>query len=99
MFNRWRQEKFFRYLRSRFGLDALDTYTIVDDDPVRTVPNPAKKDAATRTKALKTIIASGEATLGRYAHIPALAQRWRAAVSSARASASAAATASATSRA
>ena len=73
MFNRWRQENFFRYLRSRFALDALDTYTIVADDPARTVPNPAKKDAASRIKALKAIIASGEATLGRSAHIPELA--------------------------
>jgi len=72
MFNRWRQENFFRYLRSRFGLDALDTYTIVDDDPTRTVPNPAKKDAAARTRALKATIASGEATLGRLAATPAL---------------------------
>jgi transposase len=73
MFNRWREENFFRYLRARFGLDALDSYTVVADDPTRTVPNPAKKAAATRTKTLKTIIASGEATLGRLSDTPGLA--------------------------
>ncbi|MDA8040479.1 MAG: hypothetical protein M0Z69_15280 [Actinomycetota bacterium] len=28
MFSRWRQENFFRYMRSRFGLDALDSYEV-----------------------------------------------------------------------
>jgi transposase len=73
MFNRWREENFFRYMRARFGLDALDTYTVVADDPHRTVPNPAKKHAARTTAALKATIASGQATLGRYAPNPALA--------------------------
>ena len=74
MFNRWREENFFRYMRARFGLDALDTYTVVADDAQRTVPNPAKKDAARRTKQLKATIASGQATLGRIADHPALAR-------------------------
>lgn len=73
MFNRWREENFFRYMRARFGLDALDTYTVIADDAARTVPNPAKKAAAARTKALKATIASGEATLGRLSHLPQLA--------------------------
>ena len=73
MFNRWREENFFRYLRARYGLDALDTYTVHADDPQRTVPNPAKKAAAARTRALKATIASGEATLGRLANTPRLA--------------------------
>jgi len=73
LFCRWRQENFFRYMRGRYGLDALDTYTTVADDPGRTVPNPAKKDAARRTRELKATIASGQATLGRLADTPALA--------------------------
>jgi transposase-like protein len=73
MFNRWREENFFRYMRARFGLDALDTYTVVADELSRTVPNPAKKQAARRTKQLQATIASGQATLGRYANSPALA--------------------------
>jgi transposase len=41
MFNRWRQENFFRYLREEFALDALAQYAVVPDDPTREVPNPA----------------------------------------------------------
>jgi transposase len=74
MFNRWREENFFRYMRGRFGLDALDTYTIKADDPQRTVPNPAKKDAARHIAKLKATITSGQATLGRIADHPALAR-------------------------
>ena len=73
LFCRWRQENFFRYMRGRYGLDALDTYATVADDAGRTVPNPAKKDAARRTRELKATIASGQATLGRLGDIPALA--------------------------
>jgi hypothetical protein len=32
-------------MRHRFDLDALDAYTTCPDDPDRSVPNPAKKDA------------------------------------------------------
>ena len=41
MFNRWRQENFFKYLRDEFLLDALAQYAVVPDDPTREVPNPA----------------------------------------------------------
>lgn len=41
MFNRWRQENFFKYLREEYALDALVEYTAVPDDPAREVPNPA----------------------------------------------------------
>lgn len=48
MFSRWRQENFFRYLRAHYGLDALDSYATVADDPARSVPNPAKRPASAR---------------------------------------------------
>ena len=41
MFNRWRQENFFKYLREEYALDALVDYAAVPDDPTREVPNPA----------------------------------------------------------
>jgi transposase len=41
MFERWRQENFFKYLREEFLLDALVDYQIEPDDPAREVPNPA----------------------------------------------------------
>lgn len=41
MFDRWRQENFFKYLREEYALDALVEYATVPDDPSREVPNPA----------------------------------------------------------
>jgi hypothetical protein len=41
MFERWRQENFFKYLREEYALDALVEYAAVPDDPTREVPNPA----------------------------------------------------------
>jgi transposase len=40
MFERWRQENFFKYLRQEFALDALAQYAVEPDDPTREVPNP-----------------------------------------------------------
>ena len=41
MFDRWRQENFFKYLREEYALDGLAEYGTVPDDPNREVPNPA----------------------------------------------------------
>ena len=41
MFDRWRQENFFKYLCQEYALDALVEYAAVPDDPTREVPNPA----------------------------------------------------------
>jgi hypothetical protein len=40
MFNRWRQENFFKYLREEYALDAWVEYAAVPDEPSREVPNP-----------------------------------------------------------
>jgi transposase len=40
MFNRWKQEIFFKYLGEEYALDALVEYATVADDPLRQVPNP-----------------------------------------------------------
>jgi transposase len=44
MFERWRQENFFKYLREEYALDALVDYGVVRDDPTREVPNPRWRD-------------------------------------------------------
>jgi prepilin-type processing-associated H-X9-DG protein len=46
MFERWRQENFFKYLRQEYLIDALADYQIEPDDPQRSVPNPARKAVA-----------------------------------------------------
>lgn len=43
MFDRWRQENFFKYMREEYALDALVDYADEPDDPDRDVPNPARK--------------------------------------------------------
>lgn len=42
---RWRQENYFRYDREHFALDGHRGYGSHDDDPERSVPNPAKNKA------------------------------------------------------
>jgi transposase len=43
MFDRWRQENFFKYMREEFLLDALVDYRIDPEDPTRTIPNPERR--------------------------------------------------------
>jgi transposase len=43
MFERWRQENFFKYLRQEYALDALVDYQVEPDNPERDVPNPTRK--------------------------------------------------------
>jgi hypothetical protein len=43
MFERWRQENFFKYMRQEFLIDALVDYEAEPDDPDRSIPNPARK--------------------------------------------------------
>jgi hypothetical protein len=44
MFERWRQENFFKYLREEYALDALVDHAVVPDDQARDVPNPVRID-------------------------------------------------------
>jgi transposase len=43
MFDHWRQENFFKYMREEFLLDALVDYRIDPEDPTRTIPNPERR--------------------------------------------------------
>ena len=43
MFERWRQENFFKYARQEYAIDVLVDYKVEPDDPHRSVPNPARK--------------------------------------------------------
>jgi len=40
LFERWRQENFFKYLREEYALDALLEHAVEQDDAERDVPNP-----------------------------------------------------------
>ena len=59
MFARWREENLFRFMRPR-GLDAMDSYAKVEDDPARKVANPAKTQMRKNLKAARAAIASAK---------------------------------------
>lgn len=68
MFERWRQENFFKYMRDEFAIDSLVEHAAEPDDPARTVPNPARRalDAQLKTaraEEAKLAKAYGEAAL------------------------------------
>ena len=42
MFERWRQENFFKYMGTEYELDALTDHQLEPADPARSVPNPAR---------------------------------------------------------
>jgi hypothetical protein len=46
MFERWRQENFFKYMREEYGIDALTDYKEESEDPERLVPNPQRRKLA-----------------------------------------------------
>ena len=53
MFERWRQENFFKYLREEYALDALVDYEVVPDNPERDVPNPKRIELTARLQQAK----------------------------------------------
>jgi hypothetical protein len=54
MFERWRQENFFKYMREEFLIDALTDYDFEPDDPTRSVPNPARKEVEKQLRLART---------------------------------------------
>ena len=64
MFERWRQENFFKYMREEFLLDALVDYQVEPDDPTRTVPNPARKPLAKKICAARAEVTKLEQAYG-----------------------------------
>lgn len=64
MFERWRQENYFRYARIEFALDALVDYQVEPGDPTRTVPNPERREVAKQVKSERMKIKSLEQSLG-----------------------------------
>ena len=59
--SRWREENYFRYARTHFALDALDSHAATPDDPDRLVPNPAKKAAAAQVRRAEILAAAAQA--------------------------------------
>jgi transposase len=64
MFDRWRQENFFKYMREEFLLDALIDYQIEPEDPTRTIPNPERRALDKQIQAARTDLARLEREYG-----------------------------------
>jgi hypothetical protein len=64
MFGRWRQENFFKYLREEYALDALVEHDTVPDNPLREVPNPARRDIDNKLRQARSELAELQAQYG-----------------------------------
>jgi len=64
MFERWRQENFFKYMREEYLLDALIDYHVEPDDPTRTVPNPQRKKMDKQIRAARAEVSKLEQAYG-----------------------------------
>jgi len=64
MFERWRQENFFKYLREEYALDALVDYQVEPDDPAREVPNPVWNRIDADLRAARAELAQFQALYG-----------------------------------
>jgi transposase len=78
MFERWRQENFFKYLRKEYALDALVDYQVEPDDPARAVPNPVWNMVDTELRAARAELAQFQAlyglvALGKRVHLDRIA--------------------------
>ena len=68
MFERWRQENFFKYMREEFLLDALVDYQIEPEDPTRTIPNPERRALDKEIRAARADLANIEREFGAAAN-------------------------------
>jgi hypothetical protein len=64
MFERWRQENFFKYMREEFLLDALVDYRIEPEEPTRTIPNPKRRALDKQILAARAAVANIERDYG-----------------------------------
>jgi transposase len=67
MFERWRQENYFKYMREEFMIDALTDYDVEPDDPTRSVSNPARKEVEKQLRLARTKVAELQETYGSVA--------------------------------
>jgi len=64
MFERWRQENFFKYMRQEYAIDALVEHGTEPDDPERDVPNPEHKAIERELRAARKELRALEAAYG-----------------------------------
>jgi len=67
MFERWRQENFFKYLREEYALDVLVDYQVLPEPPERLVRNPARKVLERKLREARARLEKLQAEYGRQA--------------------------------
>jgi len=67
MFNRWRQENFFKYMLAEYALDALADYKLEAVDAKLDRPNPERKALSRELTQAKAEVAKLAAEYGQYA--------------------------------
>ena len=75
MFERWRQENFFKYMRDEYALDALIDYDAEPADPARDVPNPVWNELSLKLRAARVEVARLSAHYGLQALVNVEAER------------------------
>ena len=67
MFERWRQENFFRYMREHFALDALVSRHVEPVEPDRMIPNPKLRKLEKKIAKKRSQLRKLEAKYGKQA--------------------------------
>jgi len=67
MFERWRQENFFKYLREEFALDALVDYGVEPAKEGQAVPNPERRKLDKKLAAMHSDLKAVQALYGKAA--------------------------------
>ncbi len=67
MFERWRQENFFKYLREEYALDALVDYRVEPEEARREVPNPERRRLDKALAAARVELKDAQARYGEAA--------------------------------
>lgn len=75
MFERWRQENFFKYLKEEYALDALVDYDTEAANPAREVPNPVWNEIDAKLRKARHELAALSAQYGLEAFVNAESQR------------------------
>jgi hypothetical protein len=67
MFERWRQENFFKYMNEEFALDALIDYAAEEEDEEKVIPNPERRKINKKLAGARAELRKAEHEYGRAA--------------------------------
>lgn len=65
MFERWRQENFFKYLREEFAIDALLDYEVKPEDARTLIPNPERRKINKKLSGVRAELKKTQAEYGK----------------------------------